>query len=104
MGREVNSIEPADYAAQVKRNVEAAIHEAGFPGYYQPGTITMSCLARISAVLGEDPHAWFPPDQLASTEGAAQPVRGRSASTRTGRRPGTHKFALAPRAQFLIGR
>lgn len=50
----------ADYAAEVKRTVESAIHDAGFPGYYEPGALTVEHLARIAAVLETNPCRWFP--------------------------------------------
>lgn len=63
MGRKkVIKAEAAAYAATVKHNVEEAIHDAGFPGYYHQDALTIEHLARISQVLGTSITAWMPTD------------------------------------------
>lgn len=82
----------AEYAAEVQKNVEAAIHAAGFPGYYQPGALTVECLARISAAIGvPEFEGWFPSDDAALGS-------ERSASARTDRHPAPRRSSRARRS------
>lgn len=105
MGRTVISTETAEYEERVKRNVESAVQTAGFGGWVcQSGPLTVGCIARISSVLQTPPEAWFPEGELSATAEAVRGAGERSASARTDRHPGMHKFELAPRAQFLLGR
>lgn len=98
MGRTVDNRGAAEYAAAVKTNIERAIHEAGFPGYYQE-SITMECLARIVKVLDADPADWFPtgpspaPERSGSQHQDQSPTRTRSETAQLGRwtmRPATY--------------
>lgn len=69
---------PAKIAAKVQENVETAIHDAGFPGFFRPGTLTVASLTRIGAVLKQCPGDWFPAG-CATPEGRREPSPRRHA-------------------------
>lgn len=73
-GRQVTANSAVEYAAKVQRNAEKAVQRAGFGGWVcGSGPLTVECMARIAAVLQENPGDWFPPEFGVSAQGARVP-------------------------------
>jgi hypothetical protein len=105
MARMGESDEQGRYALRIQEETEAAVHAAGFPGFYAPGTLTVGTLARIAAVLGESPDEWFPDiERQETTEGLGGPSARPPASPRRELDRGLRRASLGPRHRSLFAR
>lgn len=101
MGQTVDSNDAEQYAAAVKANVEAAIHAAGFPGYFHQDVLSIDHLARIGAVLGTDVAGFLPPTPEPASQRSAQPTPDPRRARSTGGRGLLRRWASRPSANEL---